>query len=154
MGIGPRRAIMNIIFSLSFLMRFILRPDSFKTETLLPIEWRLQIARYSTWKGARLIDSPGVCVCVCPVLTTPRSCMHVDLAKAGISGPPYLQKGEPNLHAFNHVHLWSRLMGTPATELTKKLPRFPERATRPAGCAHTCTAHRHAGVHAGCERVN
>lgn len=48
MGIGLRRGIMNIIFSLSFLMRFILRPDSFKTETLLPIEWRLQIARYST----------------------------------------------------------------------------------------------------------
>lgn len=35
-------------FALSFLMRFILRPDSFKTETLLPIECGLQIARYST----------------------------------------------------------------------------------------------------------
>lgn len=35
-------------FALSFLMRFILRPDSFKTEILLTIECRLQIARYST----------------------------------------------------------------------------------------------------------
>lgn len=49
-------------FALYFLMRFILRPDSFKTEILLTMECRLQIARYSTWKGARLIDS--LCVCV------------------------------------------------------------------------------------------
>lgn len=35
-------------FALSFLTRFILRPDSFKTEILLTIECRLQIARYST----------------------------------------------------------------------------------------------------------
>lgn len=51
-------------FALSFLMRFILRPDSFNTEILLAIECRLQIARYSTWKGARLIDR--LCVCVHP----------------------------------------------------------------------------------------
>lgn len=51
-------------FALSFLMRFILQPDSFKTEILLAIECRLQIARYSTWKGARLIDR--LCVCMRP----------------------------------------------------------------------------------------
>jgi len=76
-------------FVLSFLMRFILRPDSLKTEILLAIECRLQIARYSTWKGARLIDSLCVCVCVCAALHTqlsavPSVCAGQNRASLGV----------------------------------------------------------------------
>lgn len=139
-------------FALYFLMRFILRPDSFKTEILLTMECRLQIARYSTWKGARLIDS--LCVCVCaPIHTTLSSCMYMYLAKPGISGRPYLKKCETNIHPFNHVHLWSPARVTQSTKLTKKLPCFWEIATYTSGSAHTCTTytgtHQHAGIHPG-----